>query len=69
MLGEDIEDTVPPVKSRTFANPMRRKATILPMHASAETRTPEGFSLQRFIEENQKKMEEKQMMLEGNRIW
>lgn len=65
---EDIQFDHAPLKSKTLMNAVRRKATILPMYVpSSETRTPEGFSLQKFIEENQKKMEEKQLKIEGKK--
>ena len=65
LLDKEAGECKPPTKQQTLINQMKRKATILPMQFGADAKTPEGFSLQKFIEENQKKMEEKQMMLEG----
>ena len=61
--------TSPPVKSKTFAAVARRRATIMPTaFNSVDSKTPEGFSLKKFIEDNQKKMQEKQMKIEGKKF-
>ena len=58
--------TSPPIKSKTFAAAARRRATILPTSfLSIDTKNPEGFNLQKFIEEQQKKMQEKTLRMEG----
>ena len=66
---DEMGTTSPPIKSKTFAAIARKRTAIMPTNFnSVDTKTPEGFSLKKFIEDNQKKMQEKQMKIEGKKF-